>query len=131
MAKWIGRAIAAVVIAGVGYSVYDAYRAGYFTRPEMPDGAFSLSYRNGLRAIVVDVPNEQEVRRYFGFPTDVPFYLKDAWSFCSAPADEEKEQVAGFMKNREWPGERFEAVCKIKVDDDVVVRGLITSVPKL
>lgn len=84
-----------------------------------------------MRAILVDVPNEQETRRYFGFPNDVPFYLKDVWSYCSPPTEDEGEQVASFMKNREWPGERFEAVCKIKVDNDVAVRGLITSVPKL
>lgn len=131
MWKWVRRVVFAVVIAGGCYAAYDAYRAGYHTRPDMPEGAFSISYKNGMRAILVDVPNEQKSRRYFGFPTDVPFYLKDAWSYCSPPTEEEGEQVASFMKTREWPGERFEAVCKINVDNDVVLRGLITSVPKL
>lgn len=97
----------------------------------MPDGAFSLSYKNGLRAILVGVPNEQEERRYFGFPQDVPFYLKDGWSFCARPEGEEKAQAAAFIKGRNQPGERFEVICKIKADNDIVVRGLITSVPRL
>ncbi len=97
----------------------------------MPDGAFSISYKNGLRAILVDVPNESETRRYFGFPLDVPFYVSDAWSFCHPPSLEEAPQAALFLEERNMPGERFEAVCKVTLDDDVVVRGLITSVPRL
>lgn len=61
----------------------------------------------------------------------VPFYLEHTWSFCSPPSEEDELQVTTFMKNRDWPGERFEAVCKIKVDNEVVIRGVITSVPKL
>ncbi len=97
----------------------------------MPEGAFSISFTSGLRAILVDVPNEREARRYFGFPMEVPFYLKDSWSFCYPPTSEDADQVAAFMKARNWPGERFEVVCKIKVDNDVVVRGVITTVPKI
>lgn len=97
----------------------------------MPEGAFSLSYKNGLRAILVDIPNEKNTRRYFGFPTEVPFYLEEAWSFCSPPSKDERKDVSAFMKGRNWPGERFEAICKIEVDNKVVVRGVITSVPKL
>lgn len=140
MWKWIKRAVLVVVAVGGAYTAYDQYRAGYFTRPTMPDGAFSLSYKNGLRAILVNVPYERETRRYLGFPSNVPFYLKDAWSFCSPPSEEEGEAVSAFMKSRdalvkepgqEWPGERVEAVCKIKVDNKDIVRGVITSVPRL
>jgi len=97
----------------------------------MPPGSFSISFKNGLRAILVDVPNERDTRRYFGFPVEVPFYLEDVWSFCSPPSDEEAAQVQQFMAQRDFPGERFEAVCRIQVDDETVVRGLITTVPKL
>jgi hypothetical protein len=86
---------------------------------------------NDLRAILVDVPNEEETGRYFGFPMEVPFYLKDAWSFCSPPTAEESADAAAFIETGNMPGERLEAVCKITADDDTVVRGLITSVPKL
>jgi hypothetical protein len=131
MWKWVKRLVFSICLVGICYVVYDSYRAGYHTRPDMPDGAFSLSYKNGMRAILVDVPNEKETRRYFGIPSDVPFYLEDAWSFCFPPGEEDAEQVANFMNSRDFPGERFEAVCKIKADNDVVLRGLITSVPKL
>jgi hypothetical protein len=78
MATWVRRVVFAVFIAGGSYVAYDTYRAGYFTRPQMPEGAFSLSYKNGLRAILVDVQDDKVTRRYLGFPADVPFYLKDA-----------------------------------------------------
>ncbi|ARM88446.1 hypothetical protein RHEC894_CH02146 [Rhizobium sp. CIAT894] len=131
MRIWIKRISGAVVLAFAGYGAYDYYQAGFWTRPEMPEGAFSLSYQNGLRGVLVGVPNEKETRRYFGHPQDVPFYLKDAWSFCAPPEGAEKAQAAAFIKDRNQPGERFEVVCKIKADNDVVIRGLITSVPRL
>jgi hypothetical protein len=131
MWKWVKRLVFAICLAAICYVAYDSYRAGYHTRPDMPDGAFSLSYKNGMRAILIDVLNEKKTRRYFGIPFDVPFYLEDAWSFCSPPGEDDAEQVTSFMNSRDFPGERFEAVCKIKVDNDVVLRGLITSVPRL
>ncbi|NSY61065.1 hypothetical protein [Agrobacterium tumefaciens] len=130
MWKLIKRLLLVGLLGWGVYVVYDQYRAGHFTRPDMPEGAFSISYANGLRAIIVDRPDEKATRRYFGFPVDVPFYLKETWSFCSAPREEEKVQVATFMKERNWPGERFEVVCRIEIDKEVVVRGVITSVPK-
>lgn len=126
MWKWV---IGLLVCAGVGYVAYDYYRADLHRRPDMPEGAFSISYKNGLRAILVGVPNERETRRYFGFPADVPFYLEDAWSFCTPPTEMEVKEFES--KRNQNPGERLEAICRIDVDGDVVVRGLITTVPKL
>ncbi|MBX3529282.1 MAG: hypothetical protein KF849_01665 [Rhizobiaceae bacterium] len=126
MWKW---AMLAIVVAGGGYVAYDYYMAGYHTRPAMPEGAFSLSYKNGLRGILVGIPNEKETRRYLGVPLEVPFYLTDAWSWCHRPTEEEAPRVAQFMAERDWPGQRFEAVCRITVDGKDVVRGLIISVP--
>lgn len=118
-----------LILAGLGYLAYDSFRAGFHARPKMSDGAFSISYKNGMRAILVGVPNEQDTRRYFGFPAKVPHYLEDAWSFCT-PSNE--EYAADFLTNRgNNPDERFEAICQIQVDDDEVIRGFITSVPKL
>ena len=132
MPKWIKGAVLALVIVGGAYVLYDAYRAGFHTRPDMPPDAFSFSYKNGLRAILVNVPNEKATRRYFGTPMQVPFYLEDVWTFCYPPSnDEDKRQAEAFIEKRNWPGERFEAVCKITVDNELVVRGVITSVPKL
>jgi len=131
MWKLIKRVLVATIIAVIGYSIYDYYRADLHTRPDMPEGAFSISYKNGLRAILVNVPNERDTRRYFGTPMEVPFYLKDAWSFCSPPNAIEKAQANEVLSKRDWPGERFDVVCRITVDDKVVIRGLITFVPRL
>ena len=121
------------LVAVIGYFAYEGYRdyykLGLDTRPEMPNGAFSMSFKSGLRAILVDVPNERDARRYFGYPAEVPFYLEDVWSFCTPST---KEYAAEFLERLgNNPGERFEAVCRIQVDDDKVIRGFITSVPKL
>lgn len=97
----------------------------------MPPGAFSFSFKNGLRAVVVDIPDERGNRRYFGYPTEVPFYLEDAWSICSPPTAEEAPAATAFMEAQDFPGDRFEAVCRIQVDDETVVRGIITTVPRL
>lgn len=128
MWKW---GVLSVIFLGLGYSVYDGYKAGYFTRPEMPEGAFSLSYKSGLRGILVDVPEEKRTRRYLGIPLEVPFYLKEAWSWCYPPTKEEAPQVNDFMAQRDWPGQRLEAVCRIMVDGKNVDRGIIISVPKM
>jgi hypothetical protein len=131
MLKWIGRAVVVAVLGFTGYAVWVTYQAGYFSRPEMPEGAFSMSFKSGFRAIIVDVPDQQETRRYFGFPADVPHYLEDAWSTCSPPTEEERASADQFIAERNMPGERFEAICRLQVDDDLVTRGLITSVPRL
>lgn len=129
--KWIFRLIALVIVCFVGYGVYDYYMADLHNRPDMPPGAFSISYKNGMRVIIVDVPDQRETRRYFGTSFDVPFYIKDSWSFCYPPIDEERNQAEQFLQQRNWPGERFDAICKVNLDGDEVVRGIITTVPKL
>jgi hypothetical protein len=131
MLKWIIRGILVATIGCVGYGAWDFYRAGFYYLPEMPERAFPLSYQTGLKAILVDIPDERETRSYFGFPLEVPFYLKDVWSFCRPPTKEELPNAAKFLADRNMPGERFEAVCKIQADKDLVIRGLITSVPRL
>ncbi len=131
MWKWIGGALLIGIVGYLGYGFYDFYRAGLNTRPEMPESAFSISYKNGLRAILTGVPNEEKSRRYFGFPQKVPYYLEDAWSFCAPPEGEEVAMATKFIEDRDMPGERFEVVCKLTADKDVVVRGIITSVPRL
>lgn len=131
MLKWILRGLVICGVAYVGYGTWDYYRGGYFSLPELPKGAFPLSYKNGLRAILVDVPDQREKRRYFGHSLAVPQYLKDAWSTCTPPTKAEAANAVKFIADRNLPGERFEAVCRLQVDKDTVVRGLVTSVPRL
>lgn len=78
---------------------------------------------------MVDLPDERSSRRYFGYPSKVPFYLEDAWSFCVPPTQEEAADFVEFLKDK--PGSRLEALCRIEADDDVVARGFIVTVPKL
>jgi hypothetical protein len=131
MWKWVAGTVVVLGVAYGAYGAYDFYKAGYLTRPEMPEGSFSFSFVTGFRAILLGVPNEKDTRRYFGFPQEVPFYLKDAWSFCSPPQGDDIAMAEKFINDRDMPGERFEVVCKVTADDDVVVRGVITSVPRL
>jgi hypothetical protein len=129
MWKWIKRGLLIFILGYVGWGAFDYYRAGYHTLPPMPEGAFPLSYANGLRAIMVGLPDETDSRRYFGYPLEVPFYLQEAWATCKAPTEVEIGEIEAQKPNR--PGERIEAVCRIEVDGDIVVRGFITTVPKL
>jgi hypothetical protein len=119
----------ALFVLSLGYVAYDYYRAGLHTRPDMPEGAFSISYDNGVRAIMVDVPDERRSRRYFAFPADVPFYLQEAWSFCTQPTQLELDQL--MEARRRNPGERIDAVCRIDVDGESIVRAAIITVPRL
>jgi hypothetical protein len=62
---------------------------------------------------------------------EVPFYLKEAWSICSAPTPADLAQFPNFMPPKEFPGARLEAVCHVEVEDKSVMRGLIASVPRV
>ena len=128
MFKWI---VLIIILGGGGYVAYDSYMAGHHTRPDMPEGAFSVSYKSGLRGIVVDVPDEKATRRYLGVTMEVPFYLENTWSWCYPATEEDSAKVAHFMAERDWPGQRFEAVCKITVEGKEILRGLIISVPRV
>lgn len=129
MKSWINLAVKLALIGAVLYGAFHYYRAGYLSRPEMPEGAHSVSFKNGLRAILVDTPNERTTRRYFGHRFQVPFYLEDVWSFCAAPTDDETKELARIYELR--AGERYKAVCKIEIENEIVPRGFITSVPRL
>lgn len=131
LGKWIGRVLVAGVVGFAGYAGWDYYKAGFHYLPDLPPGAFPISFKSGLKAVIVDIPDERETRRYFGFPLQVPYYLEDVWSFCRRPTEEELADAENFIADRNLPGERFEAICKIQVDKDTVVRGLISSVPRL
>ena len=62
--KWIGRIVLAGVAAVLGYAVYDYYAADLHLRPDMPEGAFSLSFTDGPRVILQDMEDESFTRRY-------------------------------------------------------------------
>lgn len=123
--RWL---LGALLIGWIGYDLYTTYRAGIFSRPTMPEGAFSLSFKNGFRAIMVDLPNVKPERKYLGIPATVPSWYKKSWSFCHAPTQEELD---GFPELNLGPGARLEAVCRLDLKTENIVRGVIASVPNL
>ena len=128
MLKWFLRLLVLGAFGFGGYVAYDYYRAGLHTRPRMPEGAFSLSFKSGLKAIMVELPDARSTRRYLGYPFEVPFYLEEAWSFCTSPTEE--DSAAFKREHPDRPGERLEANCSVEVDGENVKRGFVVTVPK-
>jgi hypothetical protein len=150
VARWVFRILLTGIVGLIGFWAYDADRAGYFSLPDIPEGAYTLCFKNGFRAIVLDadVPRgylsdapkyfralgtANPERKYFGAPSDVQPWFKDAWSWCKPPTDQEKQELQRMPEDfkRSIENARFEAVCRIDVDGAEIVRGLIFSVPKL
>ncbi|MFM2349573.1 MAG: hypothetical protein RIR04_539, partial [Pseudomonadota bacterium] len=51
---WVSKLISVGFLGFVGFGAYDLYRYGYFDLPDLPEGAYTLSFKNGFRAIVLD-----------------------------------------------------------------------------
>jgi hypothetical protein len=149
MWKWILRLVLILFVGTLGYSAYDSYRGGYFDMPEFSETSYAISFKNGLRGIVVDPEITESVaplgrffrrlsfanpdRRYLGVPMDVAPWFQDTWSYCHPPTDEERaglEQAMSDEQKQRLLGARFEAICKIDADGESIWRGLIFSVPK-
>ena len=139
-----------LIIAGCIYGVYDHYRAGYFNLPDIPENAYTISFKNGFRAIVID-PDVSNVRstsssdsfrrlaqanperKYLGLPYDVPTWFESSWSTCRVATETEEAQIrASFSANTsdQLRSARLDAICFINTDDDPLLRGLLFSVPK-
>jgi hypothetical protein len=128
MRKWSNRIAGVILISSLAYGAYLYFAGGYHTRPDIPAGAFSASFKNGLRAII-DRPDERSTRRYLGVPFDVPFWAEDAWAFCSPPT---KKEASDILEQIDMgPGSRLDAICKITADDTLILRGAVFSVPRL
>lgn len=151
MLKWIGRIIVVGIVGYLGLLVYEYNRRGLFSMPDLPQGAYYVSFKNGLRGIVLDadVPEtstgdgpkffrslsiENRDRKYLGIPADVPSWFADAWSICRAPTEQDRADIAENLPDdmrRTLVTARFEAVCRIDVDGQPLTRGLLFSVPRL
>ena len=135
-----------------GYSIYDYYRAGFFDLPELATGSYIVSFKNGLRGIVVDakvsdsrnasgpallriLSRANPERRYLGIPFKVASWFENAWSTCVAPPDGSQEFYEKTMPEEtktDLIGARLDAVCYIDLDGgEKLGRGLIYSVPRL
>jgi hypothetical protein len=49
MWEWIGRTLFMAVLGGAGFLVYSYYQSGYRDMPDVPDGAFPMSFKGGIR----------------------------------------------------------------------------------
>lgn len=150
MKEWIFRTLILCVVGVAGYSTFSLYQKGLFDIPDMPEGAYAFS-RGSFRGIVFDqeVSNPRGVerskfgrqlvyvnpeRRYLSVPYEVPSWLEDAWSICTRPADNESAALEQSMPDslkRNLVGARLDAVCRISVEGEEVLTGLLYSVPKL
>jgi hypothetical protein len=147
---WFGKLLIVGVVGYAGYFVYGLNRAGYFSLPDIPVGAYPISFKSGFRAIVyeMDVTDDQYAdapkifrnltmanpdRRFIGLPSDVPRWFEDTWSTCRPGTDEEREHIVSTMPEdvkREMVGARLDAICYIEIEGErPILRGLIYSVP--
>lgn len=147
---WFTKLLVIGVVGYVGYSAYDMHRGGYFSLPDIPAGAYPISFKGGLRGVVydMDVTDDQYAdapklfrrlamanpdRRFLGFAYDVPRWFEDTWSTCLPGTEEEREYVVSAFPHdmkRELLGARLDAICVIEVEGDrPLLRGLIYSVP--
>ena len=149
--KWFWRVLSVSVFGFLSFAFYDYYRGGYFSLPDLEDGAFPISFQNGLRGIVYEVEVSDESlarspkyfrrlasvnkeRRYLGVPMDVPRWFEDTWSTCRGDDPNARDFFEKDMPEelkRDLSSARFEALCYITTDDNqAVVRGGIYSVPR-
>lgn len=152
MVKKLLKLILIGVIGFMGYAAYDSYKGGYFSIPDLPDRAYPVSFRNGFRAILMDaevnprysgmaddpkyfrrLANANPDRKYLGLPMEVQSWFEDAWSWCKSPTSEEYAELSRMPEElkRMFTNARFEGVCRIEVDGEEIVRGLLFSVPRL
>lgn len=151
MGKWILRLVLLGVVGSVGFALFDSYRAGYFEIPDLEPNEYPVSFKSGLRAIVIDpevsnnthadapkffrrLANANDKRRYIGVPMNVAYWLEDVWSYCPAPTEEEKRDYRANLP-KDWQDvlefARLEGVCWINVEGEKVLRGLVYSRPAM
>lgn len=146
MIKWTFR----LFLIGVVWLGYVSYQKGYFSIPDMPDGAYVISFKNGFRGIVLDAEVSQPItdmpkffrrinlantdRNYIQLPLEVAPWHEDVWSICTSPSDQEREEVKRSMPNdvsKSLWNMRLDAICRLEVDGETFTRGFVYSAPKL
>lgn len=147
---WFTKLLVVGVVGYCGYSAYDLHRGGYFSLPDIPAGAYPISFKSGLRGIVYDMDVTDDGyadapkifrrlvmanrdRRFIGLPSDVPRWFEDVWSTCRPGTEEEREYIVSTMPEemkRNLVGARLDAICYIEIEGEPpILRGLIYSIP--
>ena len=138
------------VIGFFGYAGFQAYQKGYFSMPDMPEGSYAYSRKGGMRGIILNAEVSDPItdmpkffrrinlanpdRRYFSVPFVVTPWLEDVWSICISPSEDERVRFQQSMSDelkQDLAYARFDAICRIDVEGEIVLRGLLYSVPKL
>lgn len=118
------------VLLGGGYVGYTAYKMGYFSMPELHEGDFPVGFKSGFKGVMRGFAGEGEGRHYLGISADnVPSWFQEPWSECRPPSEDERRRIEATINP--GPGSRFDAVCEIRADSEVFVRGWVFSVPRL
>ena len=130
MMKWLFRVICVGVVGFIGFVIYDCYSARLHTRPPMPKGAFSLSFKAGPRVIMLEAEDERKTRRYVvRRRTDVPHWYKDSWSHCTPPTEADRAFLIEKLKPA--PGMRLDGLCTLDADGDIITTGYIFTLPDI
>ena len=126
------KAIATLILAGVGYSIYDYYTGPFYDAPALYEGDYLLAFKGdvGLKGVMRGMGLRDKTRKYMSYGAkDVPKWYHDSWSICRKPNGDERSAFESEVDM--GPGGRFDAVCEIDADGDVFVRGWIVSVPDM
>lgn len=147
---WFSKLLVIGVVGYVGYYTYDLNRGGYFSLPDIPDGAYPISFTSGFRGVVYDMDVTEDRytdlpklfrrltmanpdRRFLGFPYEVPRWFEKTWSTCRAGTKEERDYILSSLPEdmkRDLVGARLDAICLIEIEgESPILRGLIYSVP--
>lgn len=147
---WFSKLLIIGVVGYGGYEVYNLDRAGFLSLPDIPTGAYPISFKSGLRGIVydMDVTDDKYAdapkifrrlgmanpdRWFIGLPSDVPRWFEDTWSTCRHGTEEEREYIVSNLPEdvkRKMVGARLDAICSIEIEGEgLMLRGLIYSVP--
>lgn len=113
--------------------IYDYFKFGYHTLPEMPENSFPLRFENDVRAIMVgthDKRYDTPPRTYIAAPLqNIPRWYKNSWPFCKMPDSNEIKKADKLFPPE--PGMRLEAVCELNADGKIIRTAFIYSVPDL
>lgn len=50
-AGWFTKLLIVGAVGYTGYSAFDLHRGGFFSLPDIPDGAYPISFKGGLRGV--------------------------------------------------------------------------------
>jgi hypothetical protein len=147
---WFSKILLLGVIGYGGYYVHKLNDAGYLSLPDIPSGAYPISFPNGFRGVVYDMEVTDNLqadapkifrrltlankdRRFFSIVYDVPEWFEQTWSKCKPGTEDETNFVMSTISDdmkQALVGARLDAICYIELDgEEPLLRGLILSVP--